>query len=76
VREIRKSSKPSKSWDDLDGLDVLSLESVVIDYEKLADTVRNGVHLLDNVIDMNKYPLEKIKKPYYYEDPDKYIFLR
>ena len=35
---------------------------ITIDYEKLADTVRNGVHLLDNVIDMNKYPIEKIEK--------------
>jgi len=34
----------------------------VMDYDKLAATVRDGVHLLDNVIDMNRYPLEKIAK--------------
>jgi ribonucleoside-diphosphate reductase alpha chain len=31
-----------------------------IDWEKLKDTVREGVHFLDNVIDANKYPLEEI----------------
>jgi ribonucleoside-diphosphate reductase alpha chain len=33
-----------------------------IDYKKLEDTVRKAVRFLDNVIDMNKYPLEKIKE--------------
>jgi ribonucleoside-diphosphate reductase alpha chain len=37
-------------------------EKLEIDYEKLAQTVKNGVHLLDNVIDMNKYPMEKIEE--------------
>lgn len=31
-----------------------------IDYEKLEKTVRDSVHFLDNVIDMNKYPLPEI----------------
>jgi len=33
-----------------------------INYRKLEDVVRTAVHFLDNVIDMNKYPLKKIEK--------------
>lgn len=31
-----------------------------IDYNKLRKTVRSAVHFLDNVIDMSKFPIEKI----------------
>ncbi len=33
-----------------------------INYKKLRDLVHKGVHFLDNVIDMNKYPLKTIEE--------------
>ena len=33
-----------------------------IDFDKLADTTKKAVHFLDNVIDVNNYPLEEIDR--------------
>ncbi len=33
-----------------------------IDYGKLSDIVEKSVHFLDNVVELNRYPLEQIKK--------------
>ncbi|WP_041606740.1 vitamin B12-dependent ribonucleotide reductase [Halothermothrix orenii] len=36
-----------------------------VDFEKLENTVRTATRFLDNVIDMNRYPLEQIKEMVY-----------
>ena len=36
--------------------------SIVLDLDKLRETTSVGVHMLDNVIDMNNYPLEQIEE--------------
>ena len=38
------------------------VDNGIIDYKGLAKTIRTAVHFLDNVIDVNKYPLKQIEK--------------
>ena len=38
------------------------VEEGKIDWERLRDTVRNGVHFLDNVVSANRYPLKETEK--------------
>jgi ribonucleoside-diphosphate reductase alpha chain len=37
-------------------------EKVEIDFEKLKRTIREAIHFLDNVVDMNQYPLPQIRQ--------------
>ncbi len=41
---------------------MLNPDRSAIDYEKLANTVKKAVHFLDNVIEVNKYPLPEIDR--------------
>jgi len=41
---------------------MVSQHGKAVDFDKLRHTVRQGVHFLDNVIDVNRYPIDKISE--------------
>jgi ribonucleoside-diphosphate reductase alpha chain len=43
-------------------LSLMVNDKAEVDYEKLSKTIHNGVHFLDNVIEMNRFPITEIEE--------------